>query len=219
MLQAGSPEKLMDFLVGSLVEVVVPLSDRDERLGHLGADDFVHEPAEVLAGIRRANRNGHDDPRRLLRPQSGRGGVHRGSGREPNVYEDDRLSPDRGRFPRPAICLFTPFQLPELLRGDVIDHVRRHVKATEETRVQDPRAAARYCAHRELLLSRKAQLANEKHVEWNGERAGDFVGDGDASAGKGEDEDIRALRVVAKFFGEPSPGLRAITKDQEASSL
>src|SRR4051794_8075753 len=67
----GPPEQLADLLIGRLREVLVPEAHRVERLGRPGADDLVHLVLELLAGRRRRDRHGHDDPGRLPLAQRG----------------------------------------------------------------------------------------------------------------------------------------------------
>src|SRR4051812_13149334 len=58
----GPPEQLADLLVSRLREVLVPQADGVERFGRPGTDDLVHLVLELLAGRRRRDRHGHDDP-------------------------------------------------------------------------------------------------------------------------------------------------------------
>src|SRR5436189_6366668 len=63
-------EQSADLLVGRLREVLVPVADRPEGLRRLRADDLVHDAAELLTGLGRADGDRGDDPRGTEPPES-----------------------------------------------------------------------------------------------------------------------------------------------------
>src|SRR5688572_23545981 len=59
-------EQAVNFFVGGLREVTIPAPDAKEGCGRFAADDLVDLGAERVARVRCRDRNGHDEPRRLL---------------------------------------------------------------------------------------------------------------------------------------------------------
>src|SRR4029453_1516044 len=74
-------------------------------------------------------------------------------------------------------------------------------------------SAARYRAHCELLMARKAELADEKDVERRAQGGGDLGADGNAAAGKRQHDHVAATSVPCEIPGEHAPGIGAIVKD------
>ena len=54
--------------------------------------------------------------------------------------------------------------------------------------IEDPDAACRDGSHRQLFVTRQAQLPDQEHVERRGQDPGDLRGDRDAAPGQAEDE-------------------------------
>ena len=58
-------EQFADVPVSRLGEILVPQADRIERVGHLQANHFIGQLAQVVAGFMRTNRHRDDDTSRL----------------------------------------------------------------------------------------------------------------------------------------------------------
>src|SRR5215216_5239023 len=80
----------MDLFVTGLTEVLIPEAHSAERLRCHGADDFVDLAAERLARVAGRDRYRDDDSGRAGRLEGLDRGLHRGTGRETVVHQDDR---------------------------------------------------------------------------------------------------------------------------------
>src|SRR5438128_997046 len=88
----GPRQKLANFFVARLREILIPQPDGPEGIGCLGADCLVRLALEFGAGFRGADRNGDDQLRWILLANRLRAGPHRRSGCQAVVDEDDNLS-------------------------------------------------------------------------------------------------------------------------------
>ena len=68
-------------------------------------------------------------------------------------------------------------------------------------------------AHRVLLVTGDAQLANDQRVQRRVESAGDLPGDGHAAPGQTEHDDIASAAVRRQQTGQYAPCLCTVTKD------
>jgi peptidyl-prolyl cis-trans isomerase A (cyclophilin A) len=182
----GPPEQLADFLVGRLREVLVPQADRVERLRLVGADGLVRLPLELLARLDRPDRDGDHDPGRLQPAQGGHRGPHGRAGGQPVVHQDHRLPPDVQRRPVAAILPLPPVQLPPLLSGNPVDQRLGRLQHLHHPIVEDADAAGGDGPHRQLLVARHAQLADQEHVQRRAQHFRDLVGDRDAAPRQGQ---------------------------------
>ena len=90
---------------------------------------------------------------------------HAGACREAVVDQDDRLALDLRRRPLAAIEPLPPSQLLLLARSDRVDERLGDAERLDELLVQHSGTAARDRPHRQLLLPRQAELADEEDVE------------------------------------------------------
>src|ERR1051326_2920969 len=112
-----------DFVVGCLLEIAVPLSDRPERLRSRSADHFIDVLPHDLARRNRRYRHRDHDPRCSFCLERLRCCAHRRTGRKTVIDQDhDPATHVDGRA-RPSILLFAPQQLLLFYGGDLFNHV------------------------------------------------------------------------------------------------
>jgi hypothetical protein len=76
-------QQLTNLLIRRLRKILVPATDRVERLRCHRADDAVSLFLHLLAGVGRGDRNRNDDARWILLPQRFDRGVHGGARHRP----------------------------------------------------------------------------------------------------------------------------------------
>ena len=79
--------------------------------------------------------------------------------------------------------------------------------------LQKRRVAGGDCAKGEFLLPGNAQFVGEKDVERRSQGFCDFKGDGDASAGYSEDEDVVRIGKLLQLVCQPPSGVFAVLED------
>jgi hypothetical protein len=65
--------------------------------------------------------------------------------------------------------------------------------------VEDSNASSGNSTHREFLKSRDSELSDQKYVEGDVQRDGDFICDGNTSARQRENQHIRVIGVREEF--------------------
>src|SRR5947207_12329790 len=94
----------------------------------------------------------------------------------------------------------------ELLRfrlGGLPEQLIVDAECLDHLLVDDPDAAARHRAHRELLAPRHADLPNDEYVERGPESESHLLRDGNPSARQGEHDDVVSPRECHELLGEP----------------
>jgi hypothetical protein len=195
-----------------LCEVVVPFADGAKGLRRFGADDLVGDITKCVAHHGCGHGNGDDDPLWRFHAKRADGSSHRGAGGESVVDENHGLAEEVGPRTIVAIKTFASLQLSAFIRSDVIELCVGHVSDAHEVAIEDFHAAARDGAHGQLFMIGQAEFANDEHVEGDAECSGDFEAYGNAAAGKGEDDDVGALRVNAELGGEATSGIVAVAE-------
>src|SRR5690242_47890 len=87
----GSLEQLVHLGIVRLLEVLVPETNRVERVRHVEAHDLLHQRGHRCTGLARSHGNGDDDLARTLPAKRGDCGAHRRSGGQAVVDEDDNV--------------------------------------------------------------------------------------------------------------------------------
>ena len=203
-------EQHPDLVVGRLREVLVPDSHGLQRPGCDHAHHVVGHGAQAVAHVRVGDRDGDDDPRRLVGPQGMQRRQHGRPRGQPVVDEDDRAAGDVGRRAVTAVRLLAALQLAPLLGVDRLDPLGRQIQRLDQLGVENADTTGGDRAERVLLVSRHAELAHEKHVQGRVQRPRDLVADGHATARQGEHDDIVAARVVAQPLREQPAGVRPV---------
>ena len=175
-------QELAHLFVARLVEVVVPLSHRGERLGHTRADHLVRHAFQIATGLAGANGHRDDQPRRRLVLRCLYGRPHRRSGGEPIVNEDHRATSDVDGRLVASVLPFSAHKLCPLAGRDRFDVFRGHPVPAHDIIVEHLDTARRNRSHREFGMAWCTELANEKNVERGADRVGHDTADGDAAA-------------------------------------
>src|SRR5258706_11630715 len=209
-LRRGARQRVVDFVVGGLAELVVPEAHRTEGVGSDRADHLVYVALQALADRRRADGDGDDDARGVAVLQRLDRGAHRGARGQPVVDEDRSAAFERWSVAPVAVGAFASLQLVELARGDLVDHALRNAELVHRLAIEHAYSAARDGTHRILLVAGHAQLAHHENVERGAQRAGDLVGDGNAAARQAQDDDIGLSGVFGEELREKPPRLGAI---------
>src|ERR1700730_2621331 len=89
----------------------------------------------------------------------------------------------------------------------------RDAQTLHDLLVEHANATGRDGTHCQLLVTRDAQLAHDKHIKGCTERAGDFICDGNTTPRQRQHKQIRAIRVSGELRGEESARLAAIAKE------
>ena len=84
-------------------------------------------------------------------------------------------------------------QLPSLPPGHPLDDIITQCQLFDDRLVEDLYAAVGDCAKGQLTLAGHAQFANQKNIQGGVERAGRFVGHGDAAPQQTEHERVDGL--------------------------
>jgi hypothetical protein len=79
-MDAGTPEQVDDLRVGRLVEDLIPLPHRPERLWRLQTDHLVGHRPQTTATLGGADWSRHDDRRRMIFPERADRRFHRRAG-------------------------------------------------------------------------------------------------------------------------------------------
>src|SRR5438270_7756357 len=90
-------EQVTHLAVGGRRKIVVPEADGEERLRRHRTDDFIRLIPEFLTGGGGADRDGDDEPCRLLPAERGGRGAHGSAGREAVVDQDHGAPAHLGR--------------------------------------------------------------------------------------------------------------------------
>src|SRR5439155_20726263 len=85
-------KELAHFIISSLGEVAVPLSDATEWFRRARANDFVDSHSIFITGLGRRNRNRNDNTRRVMLTKSNCGSPHRRSSGKSIINQDDRFT-------------------------------------------------------------------------------------------------------------------------------
>jgi hypothetical protein len=72
----------------------------------------------------------------------------------------------------------------------LIDHSARYGELTSQLFTEDTDAASRNCTHRQLGVTGDAELADEKYIEGDTQRASDLNPDRHSAAGKAKNDDV-----------------------------
>jgi hypothetical protein len=112
--------------------------------------------------------------------------------------------------PRTSTGLLAAGQLAALVGDRVEDLVGRDVHGLEHLVVHHDDVAGGDRAHGQLLVARRAELADEEDVERRAQFPGHLVGDRHAAARQGQHDDVVEAGVVGELPGQEPPGLRPI---------
>jgi hypothetical protein len=141
-------------------------------------------------------------------------GTHRRAGRQAVVDQYYSFLMEIREDSIAAVMPFLSLQLGFRRGGHSFNLSVTHTSHSDEIAVQHANATTRDRADREFLLPRQAQLAHDEDVERNIERRGHLEPHGDSASRKGKDEYVGPVRIDAKFGGEPSTSIVAVTKSR-----
>src|SRR5215471_8348294 len=96
------------------------------------------------------------------------------------------------------------------MRCDTFDYGRRDSHLPNQRFVQHTCAAAGDGSHREFLLARYSNLANQKNIEIRMERLGDFKCERNTASGKRQNQGIGIEDKASKPSGQDLTGLSAV---------
>jgi hypothetical protein len=207
---AGRREDRFHFLVGCLVEVPVPLTDRHELWRDERAHDFVRQPAEPRARFLRADGRRHDDARRLVVAQRHDRRLHRRARREAVVDEDHGAAGERGARSSATIERVTAIEFEPLASGHLVDRGPRDAEVGHDLAADDHDAAFGDRAHGQFGMARHAELADETDVERRRETRRHFGRDGHAAARQRQHDDIGSTGVLGQEAGQAASGIRSV---------
>ncbi len=212
LTRRGLREQLAHLFVGCLREVLVPEADGDEGLRRDHADDLVDFRAELVTDSLRGDGHRHHDLFGMALADGERGGMHRSAGREAVVDEDHRASVDVDRRAAAAIQALAPFELASPDGRGAGNVFVRESELGNHAGVENTGAAVRDRTHRELLVTRYAQFANEKDVERGLEAASELEANGHAAARQREHDDIVTAGVFLQLVGEQTARIETVPK-------
>src|SRR5207245_446202 len=95
-------------------------------------------------------------------------------------------------------------------RGGGSDRVPAALQSAHDRVVEHPHAPGGDGAHRQLGVAGRTQLAHEEGVEWCPEPRRDLRGDGHASAGETQHDDVVTTDVVDELARQHLSGVRAV---------
>ena len=139
-------------------------------------------------------------------------------GGDPVVHDDCRLA---GEIEPGAIATEPPrpaLELGALGRFDGGELFGTGADGPDDLVVEDADTTLADRPHSQLLVSRRAELAHDDHVEWSAERRGDLGGNRHATTREAEHHDVVGAQVVERRR-QPSPGVDAIGEPHEAIQL
>ena len=202
----------MHLLVVGLFEVLIPESDRVERLWHLEAHEIIGEFSNCGTSLRCADRHRDDDLSRTLGAQRGDCGAHRRTGSESIVDENYHPIRDGRKGPIVAVELLAPLELAALALAYAVEHVRIDAIRPQDGLVDNAHATAGDGTDSELLVAWKAELSHDEHIQGRVERHGDLERDWYTAAGQAKHDHVATSRVSRQFGGQLSACLHAVQK-------
>ena len=208
----GGGQQASYVVVARLLEISIVESDGMKRFGRSDADNAIDHASQARAGAGRGHRYARDDRRRIAFSQRGRGRAHCCAGGEPVVHDDHDLAGEVG-VGRVAIGALAPAQLDDLAPHDVLERGFVDTERCDEILVNDARSVACERAHRQLLVTRNAELADDVEVERHPNPPRDFVADRHASARQRQHDGLRIVRVVGEPLGELPPSVGTVGED------
>jgi hypothetical protein len=206
MFEARALEEFLDFFVGRLCEVDVPLTDGIEIRRLRRTHDVVSDLGETAAGFRRADRHRNNYVLGLQVADRFDRRFHRRSRREPIVHENDRLIFDGHRGQPVPVLVLAAIELGLLGARDRLNDLGGYASPPHDLAVQHPDAAASQRAHRQLGLTGEAKLSHEKDIKGRADTRRDFETHWDATPREGKHQHIRSPRVTDKFVSECPTG-------------
>lgn len=202
----------MDFVIGGLVEVVVPESDRLKWFRRFGAYDLIDDVPKRIAYFWSGDGNCHDDLRWPFFSERGNTRSHRRAGRQTVVDEDDGSARQIGEATIAPILTFAPFELGLLHRCNTLYVLVAHTRDANEVLVEHAHATTGKGAHGQLFVPREAELSNDEDIEWHMKGLGNLESNGNAAARKGKNDHIATIRIRAQLGGKPPAGISPIAK-------
>jgi hypothetical protein len=101
-----------------------------------------------------------------------------------------------------AVLALAALQLPQSLRLGALDRGRRRPEFADHPVVEHADAAGRDRAHRQFLVARRAELADQEHVQGRAQRPRHLVPDRHAAARQRQYDHVVAAREVAEPPGQ-----------------
>ena len=187
---ACAQQQFADFGVGRLAEILVPLTNRRERLRACDADHVVGDTTELDEGV-----PGCDRYRERHAPSSmgtrhfdrGAGGA---AGRQAVVDHDDGPALEWDHRRSVTVLLRASLELCPFSFGDAAQCALGDRQVSDHFRIEDAYAVFPDRPHSELGLRRYAQLAHDDDVQWSIQRDRHLERDRHTAPWEGEDDRV-----------------------------
>src|ERR1700722_6227262 len=166
---------------------------------------------QFLASALRSDRNGHNHPP-CPPAHSANRRPHTRSRSQPIVNQNHSPPRNLHRWPPFAIQRFPPLHLLPLALDHVLKLLLRNVPRPHNMLIQHDTSAARDRPHRQLFLSRYAQLAHHQDVQRQIACPRDFKCNRHASAHQPQHHRVLQVGKGSNKFPQPPPRLPPILK-------
>ena len=178
---AGLSQQISNLVIGDLIEVVIELAHRVERLRGVDTDDSVNFLAQLVASAGRRDRHRNHDATGA-RAQGSRRSLHGGSRRETVIDENYGAPFYDKRRAAVAVSDFATLHLEPFSGYDGIDPLLANPVGAHHVALHDDDTAAGDGAHGQLLLARHTEFSDYENIEGQTQLASHFEGDGNATA-------------------------------------
>lgn len=207
-------QRLTNFIVRGLIEVIVKLADGHEHPRNLDAEDLVRFATQLVHCFGRRNRDGDDDARSLLLTDGTDRGQHGIAGRQAIIDQDDCLACQVEWRPVPAVGLLPPTELIPLSGNRSVKLGLGYSKRLDSFVVQDDEIAWRDRAYSKLRLTRCADLPDGEDVQRKHKRARHGRRHRHTSARKREQKRLRLMAVAGELLRKDLARVLAIAKHE-----
>jgi hypothetical protein len=160
----GVPQNLLNFHIAYRLEILIPFSNREERLRLGQTDALIRFPLQSFAGLRRADGRRDNHPEGLRAANTAGGGDHGRACREAVIYQQNGPPPQVRSRPVSAIQPFAALYLLHFPRGHGLHGFVGDAQTENQFPIKDSRVAGD-CAHGELRLPWDAQFSDYEYVE------------------------------------------------------
>ena len=134
-------------------------------------------------------------------------------GGQPVIDENHRLAGHVDGRAAAAVGGLAPDQFPAFAFGDIAQLLRCDAQRAQHVVVDHDASTAGQCAHGELFVTGRAELAHDERIQRSAEGRSHFPCDGNSAAGQTQDDDAFASAVCAEQIGQDAAGFTAVTKD------
>lgn len=209
-MRVAGREVFTHFVVGGLLEFLIPQADGVKRIGLKRTDHFVDQLRQVFACIRCADGNGDDEMGGALIAHGHDGGAHSKPGSESIVGEQNRPALHIGGRAIIPVKMLPPVKLVKFAVGDFGDLHLGDPELGDERLVQNFVTSRSDGADGELRLIRRAELADDENIERRVQRLRDLEADRHTAAREGEDQRIAVANRFGNSLGQNLSGFVAV---------